>query len=100
MHLSIVKVILFCVYGSVLLCGSDGSTVRPKNVSVSAILVFGDSSVDQGNNNYYNTWGKANFLPYGEDFMAEIPTGRFTNGKTIPDLLGTFISLLRNLWYN
>ncbi|KAJ0466634.1 putative triacylglycerol lipase [Helianthus annuus] len=87
MHLSIVKVILFCVYASVLLRGIDGSTVLPKNVSVSAILVFGDSTVDQGNNNYYNTWGKANFLPYGEDFMGGIPTGRFTNGKTMPDLL-------------
>lgn len=53
----------------------------------SAMFVFGDSIVDDGNNNNLNTRAKANFVPYGIDFN-EGPTGRFSNGKTIIDFLG------------
>ncbi|KAJ0466638.1 putative triacylglycerol lipase [Helianthus annuus] len=84
----LLKVFLLCVYSSFYLCSSMGRTLIPqKNVSVSAVFVFGDSFVDQGNNNYINTLGKGNFLPYGKDFQGGKPTGRFSNGKTLPDLL-------------
>lgn len=53
----------------------------------SAMFVFGDSIVDDGNNNRLNTRAKANFVPYGIDFNKG-PTGRFCNGKTIIDFLG------------
>ncbi|KAB1228200.1 hypothetical protein CJ030_MR5G008797 [Morella rubra] len=52
----------------------------------SAMFVFGDSLVDDGNNNYLNSLAKANYLPYGIDF-PQGPTGRFCNGKTIIDFL-------------
>lgn len=52
-----------------------------------AIFVFGDSLMDDGNNNYLNSLAKANYLPYGIDFF-EGPNGRFCNGKTIIDFLG------------
>nr|KAJ0221036.1 hypothetical protein LSAT_V11C200052890 [Lactuca sativa] len=58
-------------------------------LSVPAILVFGDSYADTGNNNYIDTMFKANFLPYGKDFMGGVPTGRFSNGKIISDVFGT-----------
>ncbi|KAI3745799.1 hypothetical protein L6452_08208 [Arctium lappa] len=58
-----------------------------KNVSVSTLIAFGDSFVDQGNNNYIKTFGKANFIPYGKDFRGGKPTGRFSNGKTVADFL-------------
>ncbi|KAK9068948.1 hypothetical protein SSX86_013064 [Deinandra increscens subsp. villosa] len=83
----IAKVILFCVYVSVRLSKSDGGLILQKNVSVSAVFVFGDSFADQGNNNYINTLAKANFPPYGVDFMGGTPTGRFSNGKTLSDFL-------------
>ncbi|XP_050226835.1 GDSL esterase/lipase At5g41890 isoform X2 [Mercurialis annua] len=53
-------------------------------------FVFGDSLVDAGNNNYLFTLSKANSPPYGIDFKpsAGLPTGRFTNGRTIPDIVG------------
>ncbi|XP_061349163.1 GDSL esterase/lipase At4g16230-like [Gastrolobium bilobum] len=51
-----------------------------------ANFVFGDSLVDAGNNNYIVTLSKANFLPNGIDFGK--PTGRFTNGRTIIDVIG------------
>ncbi|KAI3506025.1 hypothetical protein L1887_28378 [Cichorium endivia] len=52
----------------------------------SAIFIFGDSLVDAGNNNYITTLAKANYEPVGIDFGK--PTGRFTNGRTVIDILG------------
>ncbi|XP_042500796.1 GDSL esterase/lipase At3g14820-like [Macadamia integrifolia] len=59
----------------------------PSNSTVPAILVFGDSIVDTGNNNYIPSVAKCNFPPYGRDFMGGIPTGRFSNGKVPSDLI-------------
>lgn len=52
---------------------------------VPAFFIFGDSSFDVGNNNNLPTTIKANFPPYGRDFMNHIPTGRFCNGKLTID---------------
>ena len=57
---------------------------------VPALFVFGDSLVDNGNNNNLASLAKANYLPYGIDFAAG-PTGRFCNGYTIVDELGTYV---------
>ncbi|KAK9150314.1 hypothetical protein Syun_008623 [Stephania yunnanensis] len=59
--------------------------VREASKNISCILVFGDSSVDPGNNNRLSTIFKANFPPYGENFFDGIPTGRFTNGRLPTD---------------
>ncbi|URE23208.1 GDSL-like Lipase/Acylhydrolase [Musa troglodytarum] len=53
-----------------------------------ANFVFGDSLVDAGNNNYITTFSKANYVPNGIDFPGHEPTGRYTNGRTIVDVLG------------
>ncbi|XP_031121860.1 GDSL esterase/lipase At5g22810-like [Ipomoea triloba] len=52
---------------------------------VPAFILFGDSIVDQGNNNNLETLVKANFPPYGRDYPKHIPTGRFCNGKLASD---------------
>ncbi|CAA7395836.1 unnamed protein product [Spirodela intermedia] len=52
---------------------------------VPALVVFGDSAVDVGNNNHILTLVKSNFPPYGRDFPRRIPTGRFCNGKLAVD---------------
>ncbi|KAL9249542.1 GDSL esterase/lipase-like protein [Drosera capensis] len=59
---------------------------------VSAVFVFGDSLVEAGNNNYIVGLSKANTLPYGIDF-EDGPTGRFTNGRTIIDIVGQKVGL-------
>ncbi|RZC44949.1 hypothetical protein C5167_037901 [Papaver somniferum] len=59
----------------------------PPNVRVPAVLVFGDSIVDPGINNHLLSLVKANFPPYGRDFMGT-PSGRFSNGLIPSDLLG------------
>ncbi|MED6218074.1 hypothetical protein PIB30_023609 [Stylosanthes scabra] len=67
---------------------NDVSTVPP----FSAMYVFGDSLVDNGNNNYLTSLAKANYEPYGID-TSWGPTGRFSNGKMIVDLLGEILGL-------
>ena len=56
--------------------------------NVTCVLVFGDSSVDSGNNNILQTTAKSNFPPYGKDFFNGHPTGRFSNGRLAPDFIG------------
>ncbi|XP_052879231.1 GDSL esterase/lipase EXL3-like isoform X2 [Gossypium arboreum] len=65
---------------------NETALVLPKNVTVSAVFVFGDSIVDPGNNNNLPTIAKGNFLPYGRDFK-DGPTGRFSNGRVPSDLI-------------
>lgn len=57
-----------------------------------ALYVFGDSLFDSGNNNLLPTVSKANFKPYGVDF-AKGDTGRFTNGRLVPDFIAEFLGL-------
>ncbi|KAK9716717.1 hypothetical protein RND81_06G252900 [Saponaria officinalis] len=58
-------------------------------VSLTSFL-FGDSLVDAGNNDYLFTLSKADSPPYGIDFLpsGRQPTGRFTNGRTVSDIIG------------
>ncbi|KAL3499098.1 hypothetical protein ACH5RR_041830 [Cinchona calisaya] len=53
-------------------------------------FVFGDSLVDAGNNDYLFTLSKADSPPYGIGFLPSggKPTGRFTNGRTVSDIIG------------
>lgn len=60
----------------------------PKHDSVEAVWAFGDSFFDSGNNNFLNTLIKADFPPYGKDFMGGVSSGRFTNDRTISDYIG------------
>ncbi|XP_052187038.1 GDSL esterase/lipase At5g22810 [Diospyros lotus] len=62
-----------------MLCVSNGQPLVP------ALFIFGDSVVDAGNNNHLYTIIKANFPPYGRDFIHHEPTGRFCNGKLASD---------------
>jgi hypothetical protein len=52
-----------------------------------AFFVFGDSLVDNGNNNYLITTARADAPPYGIDYPTHQATGRFSNGLNIPDII-------------
>ncbi|KAF6175394.1 hypothetical protein GIB67_036485 [Kingdonia uniflora] len=58
-----------------------------------ALYVFGDSLVDGGNNNYLQSYAKANYPPYGKSFWNGQASGRFTNGKTPTDYIAEFLKL-------
>ncbi|XP_062014316.1 GDSL esterase/lipase 2-like [Rosa rugosa] len=69
----------------------DNSRLHKKHA---ALFVFGDSQFDVGNNNYLNTSTElqANFWPYGETFFKQ-PTGRFSDGRLIPDFIAQYAKL-------
>lgn len=65
---------------------SIGGDAQDSTTLVPAIITFGDSAVDVGNNDYIATIFRANYPPYGRDFINKKPTGRFCNGKLATDL--------------
>lgn len=73
-----------------LLCLSFLTKSQAKHVA--ALYIFGDSDLDNGNNNDKDTLAKANYPPYGIDYPKGT-TGRFTNGLTIADYLAQFLNI-------
>ncbi|MED6165845.1 hypothetical protein PIB30_103545, partial [Stylosanthes scabra] len=65
----------------------SSSLVHGGDPMIPALILFGDSNIDVGNNNYIPTLSKANFLPYGRDFVTHRRTGRFSNGKSVVDYI-------------
>ncbi|KAJ8759496.1 hypothetical protein K2173_007109 [Erythroxylum novogranatense] len=59
---------------------------------VPALFIFGDSLIDNGNNNNLPSFAKANYYPYGIDFNGG-PTGRFSNGYTMVDEIAELLGL-------
>ncbi|KAK8959237.1 GDSL esterase/lipase [Platanthera guangdongensis] len=57
---------------------------------VPCFFIFGDSLVDNGNNNGLLTLARANYMPYGVDFPQGV-SGRFTNGRTTVDVLAQLL---------
>ncbi|QCD95366.1 zeta-carotene desaturase [Vigna unguiculata] len=68
----------------------SGGAVRGQNVP--AMFIFGDSLIDNGNNNNLPSLAKANYYPYGIDFNGG-PTGRFSNGYTMVDEIAELLGL-------
>ncbi|KAL6899411.1 hypothetical protein ACP4OV_006069 [Aristida adscensionis] len=71
----------------VLLCAAAAAARAPAAAAARAFFVFGDSLVDNGNNNYLLTTARADAPPYGIDYPTHQATGRFSNGLNIPDII-------------
>ncbi|KAK6154756.1 hypothetical protein DH2020_009004 [Rehmannia glutinosa] len=86
---------MFCVLHFLIIVSiaEPGKLNRPFDNSISAVLVFGDSTVDPGNNNYVNTLFKSNFAPYGRNFANRVPTGRFTDGRLVTDFIASYVGI-------
>ncbi|KAG0566258.1 hypothetical protein M758_7G046200 [Ceratodon purpureus] len=95
----LVVLVLWCACGC---CGVEGWGSSPSggnNVVVPALILFGDSTVDVGNNNFLGSMVRSDFLPYGRDFDTRTPTGRFTNGRMVADFVATRLGLPMSLPY-
>ncbi|GMP90489.1 hypothetical protein CsSME_00041595 [Camellia sinensis var. sinensis] len=79
---TVFSTILFVALAMVVL-----SANTPQAEAARAFFVFGDSLVDNGNNNYLLTTARADSPPYGIDYPTHRPTGRFSNGLNIPDII-------------
>ncbi|RCV22257.1 hypothetical protein SEVIR_4G215100v4 [Setaria viridis] len=79
-----------CFRGS----GARSASSSPASPKVPAVIVFGDSTVDTGNNNGIGTILKSDFPPYGRDMAGgPRPTGRFCNGRLPPDFISEALGL-------
>ncbi|KZV14568.1 GDSL esterase/lipase 5 [Dorcoceras hygrometricum] len=60
-----------------------------------SFFIFGDSSVDPGNNNYIDTIpeNQANYKPYGQNGYFKDPTGRFSDGRIIVDFIAEYANM-------
>ncbi|PIN09776.1 Triacylglycerol lipase [Handroanthus impetiginosus] len=57
-------------------------------------FIFGDSLTEVGNNNYLQlSLAKSNYPYYGIDFAGRKATGRFTNGRTIGDIISAKLGI-------
>ncbi|OAY66160.1 GDSL esterase/lipase [Ananas comosus] len=66
------------------ICNADAADATTGQVT----YVFGDSMAEVGNNNYLpNALAKSNYPWYGVDYIKGQPTGRFTNGRTVGDIM-------------
>ncbi|KAF0920995.1 hypothetical protein E2562_037919 [Oryza meyeriana var. granulata] len=70
-----------------LLAAAGLSGAEPQ---VPCYFVFGDSLVDNGNNNDIASLARANYPPYGVDFPGGA-TGRFSNGLTTVDAISRLL---------
>jgi phospholipase/lecithinase/hemolysin len=64
-------------------------------------FIFGDSLTEVGNNNYLQySLARSDYPWYGIDYSGRKATGRFTNGRTIGDIIcNTATSYLTNqMW--
>lgn len=75
----------------------QGACAAPKPL-VPAMFVFGDSTVDVGNNNQLpgcKPECRANYPRYGvDDPSSPAPTGRFSNGRNLADHIGAVKTFL------
>ncbi|KAL6600587.1 hypothetical protein ACP70R_045387 [Stipagrostis hirtigluma subsp. patula] len=60
---------------------------------VPALIVFGDSTADTGNNNFIQTLARGNYPPYGRDYAGGVATGRFSNGRLPADFVSEALGL-------
>lgn len=74
----------------VLFLASSFLNVTRSDPQVPCYFIFGDSLVDNGNNNAIASLARSNYQPYGIDFPNG-PTGRFCNGRTTTDIIAQLL---------
>ncbi|KAL3676307.1 hypothetical protein R1sor_026255 [Riccia sorocarpa] len=80
----------FLLVLNILTQGWISKFVLAQSASFPAVVFIGTSPTDVGVNNYIISGAKANFPPYGRDFVygnLRGPTGRFGNGRILPDII-------------
>ncbi|CAN8232860.1 unnamed protein product [Cochlearia groenlandica] len=97
----IIRLAIASVISAYVAAAQSASTPPPL-----VTYIFGDSLTEVGNNNYLKySLARSDFPWYGVDFSGGQATGRFTNGRTIGDIISTklgikspppYLSLSRN----
>ena len=93
-ELAVKQVLVVSIVLGVAVAGVEPSKKMMGLRQVPAMYVFGDSTLDVGNNNYLPGEGvpRANKPYYGIDLPGSgKPTGRFSNGYNTADFVGTHV---------
>ncbi|KAH0916062.1 hypothetical protein HID58_030508, partial [Brassica napus] len=91
------RVFLYMLWLVLVLAVQADAAKQRKKAKIPALIVFGDSIMDTGNNNNLSTFLKSNFPPYGKDFPGGLATGRFSDGKVPSDLIAEKLGLTKTL---
>jgi len=90
---ALATVVVLALATAVAGAASTPAAATTTSKSPPVIYIFGDSMSDVGNNNYLLlSIAKCNYPWYGIDYKSGYPTGRFTNGRTIVDIMGKLYS--------
>ena len=82
--------LIILIYSVLILVTLISPVVEAQGKKPPATFIFRDLLVDVGNNDYIFTLASANHKPSGIDTPDQVATGRFCNGKIIPDLVSKF----------
>ncbi|KAL5207805.1 hypothetical protein ABZP36_032240 [Zizania latifolia] len=94
--LRVMILVAFLLSGGVLGSSAAATAGEREEVHlVPAVYVFGDSTVDVGNNQYLPGNSPLQ-LPYGIDFPLSRPTGRFSNGYNVADFIAKLLGFKRS----
>jgi len=75
--------VLFVIIAAIFGVGLEGCQCKVVQ------FIFGDSLSDVGNNNYLSkSLAQASLPWYGIDLGNGLPNGRFSNGRTVADIIG------------
>lgn len=90
MGFSVICITLIQFIASTSFSTSQSLTNQISSTTTKAFFIFGDSTVDSGNNNFIDTIpeNKADYKPYGLNGFFHEPTGRFSDGRVIVDFIG------------
>lgn len=92
--MSMFKPIVLPLFFATLIASCNAATKATPQPPFPAILIFGDSTADTGNNNYLSkAVFKAKHIPYGVDLPGHEANGRFSNGKLISDVIASKLNI-------
>ncbi|KAJ4803198.1 GDSL esterase/lipase EXL3 [Rhynchospora pubera] len=92
-HLLNASTIALCIFIFIQQVQHISATAANTKTKAPAVLIFGDSNVDAGNNNAIFTLVKSDHPPYGQNFPHHLATGRFSNGRNPGDMIASLLGI-------
>ncbi|XP_021905896.1 GDSL esterase/lipase At1g29660-like, partial [Carica papaya] len=87
-------VVMVCLFNIHIECKSILDNAQ--DAQLLCYFIFGDSLADNGNNNNLETKAKVDYFPYGIDY-SDGHIGRFTNGRTIVDIIAELLGFKHHI---
>ncbi|XP_016648880.1 PREDICTED: GDSL esterase/lipase 1-like [Prunus mume] len=86
------QIFVFALCSSLLIITTQSHGHSELSKRHAPLFILGDSVFEAGNSNYFNSTARANYNPYVETYF-KYPTGRFSDGRQIPDFIAQYAKL-------